>query len=148
MRWKRDRDFLYFSSRFHMTRKVPWIPFSSDRIDGSLDTLFPLSTVSSYHIYQMYHRFDICNSSVQANSQPLWSLQIPNPSSDSYVFQRNWMLRNMWETLEWKSVASRHSAQNGRVSTNCPRFLNREIQCLFFSNLSKPQIFWGQDFYN
>ena len=49
-------------------------------------------------------------------------------------FRRNWMLRNIWETLEWKSVASRHSAQNGRVSTNCPHFLNREIQCLFFPN--------------
>ena len=45
--------------------------------------------------------------------------------------QKRWMLENMLETLEWKSVASRHSAQNGRVSTNWPHFLNREIQCVF-----------------
>ena len=96
--------------------------------------LFPLSHLIISIKCTMY-LICACNSSVQANSQPLWSLQIPNPPSHSYVFQRNWMLRNMWETLEWKSVASRHSAQNGRVSTNCPRFLNREIQCLAFFNL-------------
>ena len=45
--------------------------------------------------------------------------------------QKRWLLENMLETLEWKSVASRHSAQNGRVSTNWPHFLNREIQCAF-----------------
>ena len=45
--------------------------------------------------------------------------------------QKRWMLENMLETLEWESVASRHSAQNGRVSTNWPHFLNREIQCVF-----------------
>ena len=104
-----------------MTCKVPWIPFGFDRIDNSMDT-FPLSTVSI-----TYNTTLLCR-------QILKLLSESNLRNSFFTdsFQRNWMLRNIWETLEWKSVASRHSAQNGRVSTNCPHFLNREIQCLFF----------------
>ena len=148
MRWKRDRDFLYFSSRFYMTRKVPWIPFSSDSIDGSLDTLFPLSTVS-YHIYQMYHIFDMC---MQLFCSGKFSTFMKLTNSKSIL---RWLcfskkldvekyVRNFRMEICSKSAFSAKRARFHKL----PTFPQQGNSMPLFSNLSKPQIFWGQDFYN